>query len=208
MELNQRELRIKEQRTDGTESERAKDKGTQRTDGTESERAKDKGTQRTDGTKSQETDETTNLPVLLIVSNGFCLAATLFTFFLPQKEYSNRIPGLVMVLVYVSVTSISCCIQIISDKRYSKCLSILNLLFCAILFILVITLVIINPQNSEYFPLLFIGPLLLWIIPCVCIAEWLKKHTGKNSRKLNDEYFALEESPAIGDGKIKLIVNN
>ena len=65
-----------------------------------------------------------------------------------------------------------------------------------------ITLVIINP-HSEYFPLLFIGPLLLWIT-CVCIAEWLKKHTGKNSRKLNDEYFALEESPAIGDGKIKL----
>ena len=178
------------------------------TDETESEGTNDEATVTVDKKRKKEIVEKTFLVVFLIVSNGFCLAATLFTFFLPQKEYSNRIPGLVMVLLYVIVTSIS---WFILDKRYLNCLSIslmiLILIVSAMASILVITLVIINPQNSEYFSLIFIGPLLLWIIilfsvwVCILYVEWLKKSqipkkTAENPS--HSDYTDMDETSRFG----------
>ena len=63
----------------------------------------------------------TMLTILLVASNALCMVSTLVVFFHPKAGSSNRIVGLIIVILYVTTTStawliiLSCSYKYISD---------------------------------------------------------------------------------------------
>ena len=131
---------------------------------------------------------TTMLTVGLVVSNALCMVSTLVLFFYPKPGSSDRIVGLIVVMVYVVITSIAWLIilsilyniSVVVDNFF-KFLVINIFAFFVVVPVLIACLVplinlLICPQcDASLWLLLFLIHLIFWIILlCICLV-WIRK---------------------------------
>ena len=174
---------------------------------------KEAGLPKTNLTQSCEKRLVPLLTIGLIISNTFCVLATLITFFYPIAGYSNRTAGFVMVLVHVIVSSTCWCVQLIYDTtgccskwfvnmRMKRCGT--NIVVCSVIVIpcfsiivfipVVIIIVVTKPHNNDWL-LMFLIPLLVWIFGIIiAILRSSDNQSSENEEETLDKEELAEES--------------
>ena len=138
---------------------------------------------------------TTMLTVGLVVSSVLCMVSTLVLFFYPKPGSSDRIVGLIVVMVYVVITSIAWLIilsilyniSVVVDNFF-KFLVINIFAFFVVVPVLIACLVplinlLICPQcDASLWLLLFLIPFIL--LPFICVVYFIKHRKRCNYNKI------------------------